>query len=123
MKIYISHSRFFEFKKELYEPIRQSPLNDEHEIIFPHEFSEASFDSRELFKSCDLMIAEVSFASIGLGIELGWANSQNLPIIALHKSTTQISPSVSKVTNNIISYTDSPDLIQKLSVYLKKEAP
>ncbi|MBW2985833.1 hypothetical protein KY333_00525 [Candidatus Woesearchaeota archaeon] len=37
MKIYVGHAKKFDFKKELYEPLRKSPLNNEHEIVLPHE--------------------------------------------------------------------------------------
>ncbi len=71
MNIYVAHSREFDFKKDLYEPIRNSELNDLAEVILPHEQSEEPFNIKEGLKTVDYMIAEVSFPSIGLGIELG----------------------------------------------------
>jgi hypothetical protein len=74
MKIYVSHSTSFDFKEELYKPIRSSDLNSIHEIILPHEDSNEQFKTLDLFKSggCKLIIAEVSYPSTGQGIELGW---------------------------------------------------
>ena len=86
MKIYVGHSRNFDFKKELYEPLRKLPC----EFIFPHEKSDKQFNSKDVLKSCNLMIAEVSFPSIGLGIEIGWADSYGVPIIFVHKNGVKI---------------------------------
>ena len=77
MKIYVAHSKKLDYKKELYEPLRNSSLNNEHEIILPHEKSDKPFSSKEFFKTCDVIIAEVSYSGTGLGIELGWANCGN----------------------------------------------
>jgi len=43
-----------------------------HEIILPHD--KRNLISKDIIKKCNLFIAEVSFPSTGLGIELGWAN-------------------------------------------------
>ena len=73
MKIYIGHSSEFNYQDEIYDPIRGSIFNSLHEIILPHEiYKEAKdFITKDIIKSCDLMIAEVSLPSTGLGIELG----------------------------------------------------
>jgi hypothetical protein len=36
-KIYFAHSSGFDFKKDLYLPIRNSKLNSQYNFIFPHE--------------------------------------------------------------------------------------
>ena len=74
MKIYISHSTGFDYQKELYEPIKNSELYNSHEIIFPHDKSSEVSNSKEVIKGCDMVIAEVSYPSTGMGIELGWAD-------------------------------------------------
>jgi len=115
MRIYIAHSKKFDFKKELYEPLRNSKLNKDHEIIFPHEYSDKPFNSKELLKSFDLIVAEASFPATGLGIELGWADIFNIPIIALCKKDCKLSSSINVLTKNIISYKDSKELISNLT--------
>lgn len=76
MTIFISHSTGFDFKKELYQPIRKSPLNNRHTFILPHETSNMPYETKQFFASrnCDMIIAECSEPSTGQGIELGWAN-------------------------------------------------
>lgn len=116
MKIYIGHSKKFNFKEELYLPIRESKLNSEHEMILPHEIDEETsvFITKDIIKTCDLMIAEVTFPATGLGIELGWANTFERPIICIYRKGSQISGSLKVVCKNFIEYTDKKDLIVKL---------
>ena len=119
MKIYVAHSREFDFKKELYEPIRNSKLNELAEIILPHEKSEELFNSKEGLKTVDYMIAEVSYPSIGLGIELGWANLYGTKIIAMHKKDTKVTGAIKAVTDNLIEYSSSDDFIKKVLAVCK----
>lgn len=121
MKIYIGHSREFNYKEELYKPIRNSRLNDEHEIIFPHEVHEEAKDfvTRDIIKTCDVMVAEVSFPATGLGIELGWANSSKCPIICIYKKGSKISGSLKVICDKFIEYTDKKDLVDKLDKSLE----
>lgn len=115
MKIYLTHSTSFDYKNELYIPIRESDLNNQHEIVLPHEKSDKPFDSKKYFDECNLVIAEVSYPSTGQGIELGWANIKNIPIICFYKTGTKPSGSIKAVSNKIIEYIDKNDLIKKLS--------
>lgn len=118
MKIYFGHSKYFDYKKELYEPIRNGGLNEKHEIIFPHEKSELPTNSKEFLKTCDLMIAEVSFPATGLGIELGWADAFGVPILCVYKSGKKVSNSTKLLTNNFIEYSDPEDLIEKIEEFI-----
>jgi hypothetical protein len=119
-KIYVSHSRYFDFKKELYEPIRSSELNNKYIFILPHEESEGLFDSRSLFinKGCDLVLADVSFPATGVGIELGWANISNIRVICIHKKDSKLASSLQIITKDFIEYENTQDLISKLITLL-----
>jgi hypothetical protein len=115
MKIYIAHSRNFDFQKELYNPIRNSPISKEHTFIFPHEESGEPFNSKELFqKGCDLIIAEVSHPSTSIGIELGWADMLNVPIVCIYKKGSEISSSLKTVAKIFLEYSDMEGLINKV---------
>jgi hypothetical protein len=112
MKIYVAHSRSFDFKKELYEPIRQSSLNDEHTFVLPHETSDEPFNSKDYLKNkADLMIAEVSESATGLGIELGWADIYEVPIICIYRKGSKVSDSLKVVLKNFVEYSNSKELI------------
>ncbi len=119
MKIYIAHSKEFNFKEELYKPIRNSNLNSKYKIILPHEKSSVLL-SREIIKKCDLMIAEVSFPATGLGIELGWASAFKCPVICVFKKDSKISGSLNFVVNEFIEYTDKEDLTRKLNKVIER---
>ncbi|MEK7554777.1 MAG: hypothetical protein AAB518_02220 [Patescibacteria group bacterium] len=115
MKIYVVHSREFDFKKELYDPIKQSSFYGHHEIILPHDGTDAAFKSKDLFrKGCDLVIAEVSYPSTGLGIELGWAEMFRIPIVALYKKDSKVSGSITTITNNIFEYGNAAELLMRI---------
>jgi len=117
MKIYVIHSRNFDYKKELYEPIRNSEI--EHDFILPHEDSDKPFNSKDFLRDkCDLVIAEVSYCSIGLGIELGWANVFEVPILCVSRKGSKLSGSLKVLTKDFIEYSDSEELIVKLKKFL-----
>jgi len=115
MKIYVSHSKKYDYKNELYLPLRNSELNKKNEIILPHEKSNEAFNSKQLFnEGCDLVIAEISYPSISIGIELGWANMKKINIICIHKIDVKPSLSIDAVCSTYISYSNSDELINKL---------
>ncbi len=73
MKIYCAHSSAFDYQHDWYDILRASPLMSEYQLIFPHEREEIQKNSYPTLQTVDCVIAEVSHASLGLGIELGWA--------------------------------------------------
>jgi len=118
-KVYISHSSGFDYRKELYKPIHDAAWSKEHEVVLPHEHSDEQYDSRSEMRSFDLVIAEVSYPSTGMGIELGWAESIGIPIVALFKEGEKPSGSVRAVTDTFIDYESAEDLQEKLGLYLE----
>lgn len=116
--IYVTHASTFDFKKYLYEPLRQSTLNSQHEIILPHENSLKPNTSKEVIKQANLVLAEVSYPSTGQGIELGWADLFKTPIICLFQEDKNYSSSVAIICKEFISYKNSNDLTIKLENYL-----
>lgn len=74
----------------------------------------------EQLKSCDLIIAEVSETSHGVGIEIGLSYCLNLKRILLlekGKSVTKLAQGIPNTT--IIEYSNVKDLEEKLSSILK----
>ena len=125
MKIFISHSQGYDFENELYKPLLDSPLAKEHTFIFPHSNSSEPFDVGNLFHNhgCDLVIAEVSYATTGQGIELGWANLLNIPIICIYKQGTQLTGALSEVTKKFLMYTSPENMIADITQALKAYEP
>lgn len=120
MKIYVCHSSAFDYKKELYEPIRHSELNNKYEFVLPHEANGQIVYSNETISRCDLIISEVSYPSTGMGIELGWAHKDNKRILCVFKKGCKISHSLKTVSSDFIEYSDSSDLIEKLQLFIEK---
>ncbi len=118
MKIYVSHAKSFDFVSDLYQPLRDSKLPVE--FIFPHEKSDEPFDSKLLLErhGCDLVLAEVSYPATGQGIELGWADAYKTSVICFYKKDTKPAGSLKVITDKIIEYSDSNDLVNKLTLEL-----
>ncbi|HWY79062.1 MAG TPA: hypothetical protein VNW29_01765 [Candidatus Sulfotelmatobacter sp.] len=117
MKIFISHSRAFNYREELYKPLRNSELNKKHEIIFPHE-DEQERETKDSIRDADLVVAEVSFPSTGEGIELGWANASYVSIICFYKSGSKISNALQHVTADIFVYDSMDSMIAKITEFV-----
>ena len=119
MNIYVAHATSFDYQNELYRVIRKSELNERHNIILPHEKGLGLFNSKDFFKKdCDLVIAEVSYPSIGVGIELGWADALGIPMVCMHKKGTRISKSILAITNHVFAYNDSEDIPELITEYI-----
>ena len=111
MKIYVAHSRDFDYQNELYVPLKNSEIFKQHEFILPHDGDNYKHE-RYFYKSIDLVIAEVSYPSTGLGIELGFLYDDNKPIYCIHQSDKKISSSISVVASNINVYSNLNEMIE-----------
>lgn len=122
MNIYVSHSGHFDFQNELFLPIRTSEVLKQYTFIFPHEQSEEPFNTKELFvnKGCDLVIAEVSYPSTGQGIELGWADMLEIPIICIYKDGTEFSKSLHTASKRFLMYTSTENMLSDIEGVLQR---
>jgi hypothetical protein len=120
MQIYVTHASGFDFQHELYQPLRASRLNEDHTIVLPHENSAEQFNSKEYLPTCDYVIAEVSYPSVGQGIELGWADVYQVPIVCIYKRGSKISGALKVVSSDFIEYENETDMISKLTEFFTK---
>jgi len=118
MKIFVAHSSNFDFRKELYNPLRSSSLNKKHQILLPQERGKEVI-TKDIIKNSDLLLAEVSYPSTGQGIELGWANVFSIPIICIFKEGSKYSSSLDLIVDKFISYKDAKDMIDQLDRAIK----
>ncbi|TSC55462.1 MAG: Uncharacterized protein Greene071421_276 [Parcubacteria group bacterium Greene0714_21] len=118
MKIFVTHAKSFDFENELYAPLRNSQLAKEHQLIFPEEGERKR--TKDSIQECGVVLAEVSYPSTGSGIEIGWANALDKPIIAIYKSGSKISSSLEYVTQAVISYKNIHELPELIAQELKK---
>jgi len=119
MKIFVAHSSGFDFRTKLYKPLRDSSLNSVHEILLPQE-GEVEEITRDMIRGCDALIAEVSMPSLGAGIEMGWADAFQHPVIAVYEKGSNPSFSIDNVVTDRIEYEGPEDLIQKIGAALQK---
>jgi nucleoside 2-deoxyribosyltransferase len=120
MKIYVAHATAFDYEKMLYQPLKLSVLWKNYKIILPHDTQIEPTYSKPIIESCDLLIAEVSHPSTGLGIELGWAHASSMPILCLHQQNANISSSLYIISRHFISYKNKDDMVNCLSIALQK---
>lgn len=120
MKIYVGHAgqEKWDFEAGLYRPLLDSDLAQQHEFILSYQQVKSFRDSEDIIKSSDLLVAEVSYASLGLGIEMAWARQYKVPVLAIHQKGTKPSSSVQIITDNVVVYEDSHSLIDVLEEFL-----
>ena len=83
-------------------------------MILPHQEYEMIDKTKEDIEAADLVLAEISIASTGSGIELGWASAARKPVIAFHQGASVISPSIQFVADAIHVYITEEDIIKVL---------
>ncbi len=114
MTIFVAHASSFDFRTKLYDPLRASALNTEHEILLPQEDAQEEI-TRDMIRSADVLVAEVSESSLGAGIEMGWADAFGVPIIVLYEKGSQVSFSIDNVVTTRIEYDTADDMVTKLA--------
>lgn len=124
MKIYFGHSKSFDYINEYYKPIEENKRLQKETLIFPHKDDANNKHKRDFYTNLDLFIAEVSYRATGLGIELGWASDDNIPIYCFYKKGTKPNSSLRNITNYIIEYNSLEELsnnIEKIVTELEKQ--
>ena len=119
-KIYLAHSRDprFDYQRDFYLPFIKNFRDIE--IIVPHDnYAESSFNSKLVIATCDFLIAEVSYPSTGLGMELAWAEAANIPVLCLYKNDTLPSSSVFNLCNDVNRYHAPLDYINTVKNWLR----
>lgn len=122
MKIYIAHPTDMDYENELYKPLRSDGFFSQHELILPHEESNKIINTRDDYKNVDSVIAECSKPSTGVGIELGWFYDERKPIYCFYKIGMKPSGSVAAVAKELVEYSDSNDLANKIRSVIEKQS-
>jgi hypothetical protein len=120
MKIFVSHTKQSDYENELYKPLRASELSNKYDFFLPHE-GDRNVKTKDEIQASDLLLAEVSYPATGSGIEIGWADAANVPLLFIYKDGAKISGSLKYLTDNFIEYSSSGDLITKLSSYFESK--
>lgn len=116
MNIYVGHPKSIDYENGLYPTIEQTMLFQNEHVVLPHKHTENSFASKTFLKEkCDLMIAEGSEHATGLGIELGWVDIFQVPIICIYRKGSKPTGSYKVLTTHFIEYNGYDDLIVQLN--------
>ena len=100
MKVYLAHSSNCDYINKIYKPILNDPELSKI-ITLPHMEKEHNH-SRNYYEDFDLVIAEVSAPSTGMGIELGFFYDEKKPIYCIYRG--DYSKSVEVIAKKIIEY-------------------
>lgn len=76
----------------------------------------------QMIKDCDVVIAEVTNPSLGVGYELGYAEKLGRPILCLFNttSTNKLSAMVSGNNYNTVAYTDPKDITETVRQFMHR---
>ena len=119
MKLYLSHSSGYDYKTELYEPLKAA-FSNEQELFLPHESHADGINTKDVIPDCDLILAEVSLPSTGQGIELGWADVHSVPIVCFYRTDSTPSSALRFISNSMVEYSSTDDMIGKLKTEIEK---
>lgn len=114
MRIYVAHPTNMDYENEIYRPLRSDDFFLQHELVLPHAESSKITNTRDDYKNADVVIAECSKPSIGVGIELGWFYDEGKPIYCFYKAGVRPSGAVAAIAREMIEYTGSDDLVNKI---------
>lgn len=76
----------------------------------------------QMIQDCDVVIAEVTNPSLGVGYELGYAEKLGRPILCLFNttSTNKLSAMVSGNNYNTVAYTDPKDITETVRQFMNR---
>jgi len=70
--------------------------------------------------SCDLLIAELTIKSIGVGIEMGYAYSKEIPICYIRRTGSEYSTTAAGCASSIIEYDGIDMLVREINLLMNK---
>ncbi len=129
--IYGGRQKLDTYKKLIKELAKFGTILDEEVADDNVLVKEANLSDNDVFESlvnrlkqADLIFAEVTVPSLGVGYELGYADSQNKRIVCVYDKT--VTPKVTTMLRGnkklkIIPYTDIDEIINNLENILKEE--
>ena len=138
MKIYLSGAiRGGRQLQQTYENILDYLVKNNHEVLTHHVASknvleiEKKMDDKEIFtqdinwlNDCDLVIAEVSIASLGVGYEIAYSLGRKIPVLAVYdEAYNPISAMISGNTSSFLSvnsYSSVSQLLDIIESFLQK---
>ena len=119
MKVYVAHSASIDYQNMIYKPLKSEVFPNQCEMIFPHDGVDNVMNSRGDYRGIDVVIAECSEPSTGMGIELGWFYDDKVPIFGFYRAGTEPSDAIKVVAKGMIEYIDEGDFVKKVKNIIK----
>ena len=113
--VFVAHSKTFNYRDELYNPLKNSLLSKRMNFIFPYD--ENANYSENILPEYKYMIVEVSAPSIRLGMEIERARSNGIEIICIFKRGYNPELCLKEISKTLIQYDDTDDMLNKLDEY------
>lgn len=112
------------FGTVLTEHIGKEDTHIKNEVKYSEKIDEHTYirDTKWIVE-CDIIIADVSVPSLGVGYELGFGESLNKDIVCIYDNNSQKSLSYmlsGNVKNEIIKYDSLEDIKEKITEYFSK---
>ncbi len=77
------------------------------------ELMEEAFEE---IRASDLVIIELTEKGVGLGIEAGYARSNDIPVYTIAEKGSDVSKTLKGISERVIMYKDPMDLVEKLTI-------
>lgn len=133
MKIYFSGSiasgrqKVNDYARITDELLKYGEILDKHVADPSFSSKNETLSSEEIYKrdvewidECDVVFAEVTVPSLGVGYELAYAESKNKKVICMYEEGKNISKMITGNTNFIhMPYTNIQELIEKIHQIMK----
>ena len=127
----ITGGREFE---SVYQQIVTALMNDGHEIPTSHLAKSEAVENESILtpqdvyerdvnwiKNCDVLIAEVSVPSHGVGYEIGFALNMNKPVLCLHQKERKVSKMITGNPDHALivhAYSNVEEAISQTRIFL-----
>jgi nucleoside 2-deoxyribosyltransferase len=98
----------------------RSEVMENERILAPHDVYERDVN---WIKNCDVLIAEVSVPSHGVGYEIAFALNIGKPVLCIHQKERRVSKMITgnpDLTLTVKSYSDIEDAIMQMRTFLRK---
>lgn len=126
-KFFISYSYQYKKEFELLDKKLRDFLKKEFSIkatSFVYDYHKKATNKQMMsqalkeIKRSDLLIAELSYKSIGIGLEVGYAKALGKNVIYIHKKGTELSTTMDGIADFRIEYKNIEGLLKKLKTVL-----
>ncbi len=99
--------------------LAQSEVMENERVLAPRDVYERDVD---WIKNCDVLIAEVSVPSHGVGYEIGYALTIGKPVLCIHKKDRKVSKMITGNPDHALTvqeYSNTGEAISRLRIYLQ----